>query len=166
MRNGFFFFCLCLCFIFAVLPHGTIYAAASSLEQPSYSIEELFNAVNAVHPSEVSREEHNEIITRRISCFASNFSHLERLKTCVADYLESIVATARVNVNGRPAIGLFLKNVSLCPIMYNICAGQMDVKGLESLNTCVTFERQCIDYTLDTFWRGIPIYETLQLRTD
>ena len=134
-------------------------------EAESVEVNELFNAVNATVPSNVSVEENRAIIRQRIACFAQNFSYTKRAKLCMQQYQQDIVAAARSNVSGRPEIGLFIKNMTNCPIMYNLCAGQVD-REHKTLDICVDFERQCIDRMLDTYWRGVPLYDNMQLRIE
>ncbi|MCD7983006.1 MAG: hypothetical protein LUG19_01965 [Desulfovibrio sp.] len=127
---------------------------------------ELFREVNATPPSNVSVEENSAIIRERVACFARNFSYVKRAKICMDTYQRDIVATARANVSGRPEIGPFVKNIEYCPVMYNLCEGQVDAQHRTSPGFCIRFERQCIDYMLDKFWRGVPLYDNLQLRIE
>lgn len=134
-------------------------------EQDAVDINALFLDVSNTAPSGVSVDQNTAIIRQRIDCFAQNFSYTQRFKICMNTYQKSVVATARVNIEGRPEIGLFIKNVAYCPIMYNLCIGQIDSQKGNS-DTCVKFERQCIDLMLDRYWRGAPLYNNMQLRID
>ena len=144
---------------------GSSAATAAPTDPDQLDVNGLFCAVNATPPSTISVDENTAIIKRRVECFSQNFSYVRRVKLCMDDYQRDIVATARNNVSGRPEIGLFIKDVAHCPIMYNLCAGQADMKK-KDLSRCIQFERQCIDLMLDRYWRGVPLYDNMQLRIE
>ncbi|WP_417292445.1 hypothetical protein [Desulfovibrio porci] len=164
MRNSFAWLALCVMALVAV--HGPARADNFFLIQDASDMSELFREVNATPPSNVSVEENSAIIRERVACFARNFSYVKRAKICMDTYQRDIVATARANVSGRPEIGPFVKNIEYCPVMYNLCEGQVDAQHRTSPGFCIRFERQCIDYMLDKFWRGVPLYDNLQLRIE
>ncbi len=129
------------------------------------NIDELYNKVNATLPSFRAKKEFETIILDRIDCFESNVSYRDRINICLHEYRGDITDVAREFIAGRPQLGLFIENVSLCPIMYNLCQGQKDLQEFETNNLCIRFERQCIDYMLDEYWRGLPMYNEIETGT-
>lgn len=118
------------------------------------AIQELYTKVNQTPPSMVNATDHQSIIEDRLMCYSMNKSFSRRLKTCNNEYVKQIVHAAREKIKSRPSVGIFVAQVGLCPILYNICMG----KTQNDKDRCITFERQCIDYNLDEHWRGAPQY--------
>ncbi len=148
------FFCV---FPFAVHAE-TVY---SELDQ---DILELFTEVNETKASFTAILENTTVIEKRIQCFADNFSYQRRANVCLNEYRHNLVDVAREFVEGRPEVGIFLKNVAYCPVMYNLCQGQNEMHNVSSQELCIQFERQCIDLMLDKYWRGVPLYDNIELR--
>lgn len=123
---------------------------------------ELYERVNNTRPSVVSAKVHEEIIRERLECYARNNDYARRIRECNNLYAKSIVKQARTVLTSRPDMGLFVKNINLCPVVHNMCIGQTE----NDVEKCIVFERQCIDYTLDTFWRGASRYTQQQYRTE
>lgn len=126
----------------------------------------LFRDVNETPVSSIARDEFLGAIHNRIGCFGRNFDYINRITLCMSKYREEIVHTARKNISARPEVGLFIKNVAYCPIMYNLCQGKLDPRDPASAELCVNFEHKCIDHMLDKFWRGMPVYSNMQLRIE
>ncbi len=124
---------------------------------------ELFIDVNKTIPAQTAADAVYTIIEERILCFEENFSYRDRVNTCMNEYRNSLLKTARQYISGRPETGRFLKHVSNCPIMHNLCKGQSEVYDFESNELCMRFERQCVDLMFDRHWRGSPIYENIEV---
>lgn len=122
----------------------------------------LYDKVNNTLPSVVSAKENESIIRDRLECYAENSDYMPRIRLCNNNYAKALVKQARSVLTSRPDIGVFVKNINLCPIMYNMCVGQTGNKREQ----CIIFERQCIDYTLDSFWRGAAQYTQQQYRSE
>lgn len=105
--------------------------------------------VEKVKPSRIGAEDFRKVIQTRVQCYEKVTTPLERKKPCNITYVESIIHAARKNIKSVPEIGRFIRDVQYCPIMYNMCIGDMNNKDY-----CVDFERRCIDKTLDKYWRG------------
>jgi hypothetical protein len=125
-------------------------------------IRELYKKVNETLPSVVNSKEHDEIIHQRLECYAMYDDYRSRISNCNNAYVKTLVEQARTTIKSRPDMGLFVSNVSICPVMYNLCVG----KTRNDVSKCVVFEKQCIDYTLDTYWRGAAQYTEQQYRTE
>jgi len=123
---------------------------------------ELYEKVNKTLPSVVSAKENELVVRNRLECYAENNDYTRRIRTCNNAYSKALVKQARNTLTSRPDIGLFVKNVNLCPVMYNMCVGLTE----NDREKCITFERQCIDYTLDAFWRGAAQYTQQQYRSE
>lgn len=125
-------------------------------------VRELYGKVNNTLPSVVSANENEAIIRDRLQCYAENNDYTRRIRMCNNFYAKALVNQARDTLTSRPDIGLFVANINLCPVMYNMCVGQT----ANNKEKCITFERQCVDYTLDTFWRGAALYTQQQYRSE
>ena len=125
-------------------------------------VRELYNNVRDTLPSEVNAAENMQTIQNRLKCYEENHDYGQRIQICNNKYVKSIVHNARNAVHSRPNLGEFVLNVDLCPILYNICMGQTE----DDKERCILFERQCIDYTLDMFWRGSAQYTQQTYRLD
>ena len=125
-------------------------------------VRDLYNNVRDTLPSEVNAEENTLTIQNRLRCYEENHDYGQRIQICNNKYVKSIVQHARKAVHSRPSLGEFVLNVDLCPILYNICMGQTE----DDKDRCIRFERQCIDYTLDMFWRGSAQYTQQTYRLD
>lgn len=110
-----------------------------------------YSSVEKVKPSRVGAEDFRKVIRTRVQCYEQVTTPLERKKPCNIIYVESIIHAARKNIKSVPDIGLFIRDVQYCPIVYNMCIGDMN-----SREYCIEFERRCVDRTLDQFWRGTP----------
>ena len=110
-----------------------------------------YSMVEKVKPSRIGAEDFRKVIRTRVQCYEQVTTPLERKKPCNIIYVESIIHAARKNIKSVPDIGLFIRDVQYCPIVYNMCIGDMN-----SREYCIDFERRCVDRTLDKFWRGTP----------
>lgn len=109
----------------------------------------MYEGVKLVQPSRIAGEEYETIIRKRVLCYDRATTPLERKRPCNITYVDAIIRTARDNLKSAPLLGLFIHNVQYCPIVYSMCIGEHMDK-----DSCVTVERQCIDQTLDIYWRG------------
>lgn len=109
----------------------------------------MYETVMQVKPSRIGGEEYEAIIRKRVQCYDLITTPLERKRPCNITYVDSVIRTARTNLKSAPLLGLFIHDVQYCPIVYSMCVGEHMDK-----DTCVTVERQCIDQTLDKYWRG------------
>ena len=125
-------------------------------------VRNLYNMVRNTLPSEVNAEENTEAITSRLKCYEENHAFAQRIQICNNRYIKRIVYLARKGIRSRPDLGEFVLNVDMCPILYNLCMGQTE----NDKDRCILFERQCIDYTLDRFWRGSAQYTQKTYRLD
>jgi len=147
---------LCLC-----LAHT---AAARDLTGASnlQTVRDLYGKVRDTLPSEINAAENTRAITDRLQCYAENHDYGQRIQICDNRYVKRIVHLARKTIHSRPDLGEFVLNVGMCPILYNLCMGQTE----NDKNRCILFERQCIDYTLDMYWRGSAQYTQKTYRLD
>ena len=125
-------------------------------------VRELYNNVRDTMPSEVNAAENTQTIQNRLKCYEENHDYGQRIQICNNKYVKSLVRHARKGIHSRPNLGEFVLNVDMCPILYNICMGQTE----DDKERCILFERQCIDYTLDMFWRGSAQYTQQTYRLD
>ena len=125
-------------------------------------VRELYNNVRDTMPSEVNAVENTQTIQNRLKCYEENHDYGQRIQICNNKYVKSLVRHARKGIHSRPNLGEFVLNVDMCPILYNICMGQTE----DDKERCILFERQCIDYTLDMFWRGSAQYTQQTYRLD
>ena len=125
-------------------------------------VRELYNNVRDTMPSEVNAVENTQAIQNRLKCYEENHDYGQRIQICNNKYVKSLVRHARKGIHSRPNLGEFVLNVDMCPILYNICMGQTE----DDKERCILFERQCIDYTLDMFWRGSAQYTQQTYRLD
>ncbi|XPV77542.1 MAG: hypothetical protein ACNI27_06420 [Desulfovibrio sp.] len=146
------FITLILIFVFCLSIPTTITARELKPVSNIDFVRELYRKVNNTPPAQVSRREHERIIRDRLQCYESTFDYLERLQKCNLRYNKAITRQARTAIDAQPRIGLFVKSLIMCPIMYNLCSGKTD----NDEERCIQFERQCIDYTLDHYWRDEP----------
>ncbi len=117
-------------------------------------VRDLYHNVNDTIPSDVNAEENEDTVRKRLTCYEEYHDYALRIQICNNAYVKQIVHLARQAVRSRPSLGEFVLNVGMCPIQYNLCMGQTE----NNKERCITFERQCIDYTLDVFWRGAAQY--------
>ena len=125
-------------------------------------VRELYNNVRDTLPSEINAEQNTQAIQNRLKCYEENHDYGQRIQICNNKYVKSLVHHARKAIRARPNLGEFVINIDFCPILYNICMGQTD----DDKERCILFERQCIDYTLDMFWRGSAQYTQQTYRLD
>ena len=125
-------------------------------------VRELYNNVRDTMPSEVNAVENTQTIQNRLKCYEENHDYGQRIQICNNKYVKNLVRLARKGIHSRPNLGEFVLNVDMCPILYNICMGQTE----DDKERCILFERQCIDYTLDMFWRGSAQYTQQTYRLD
>jgi len=139
-------------------------AQARKLEQRTsiQEVRELYENVNRTRASEVNARENDAIIRQRLECYAEYADYTPRLRVCNNAYVKELVSQAREKVRSRPDLGWFVVNINLCPVMYNLCTGQTQ----NDRERCILFERQCVDYTLDRFWRGAAQYTHQQYRSE
>lgn len=110
-----------------------------------------YSQAGRVTPSRLGAEDFRDVVRKRVQCYEQITTPLERKKPCNITYVESIIHTARKHIRSVPEMGLFVRHVQYCPIMYNMCIGDMNQRDY-----CVDYERRCIDMTLDKYWRGAP----------
>ncbi len=154
--------CLIFLAFFCIFPFSV--QAKTVYSEIDQDILTLFTEVNETKASFTAVLENTTVIKERIQCFADNFSYQRRANFCLNEYRNDLVTVAREFVEGRPEVGIFLKNVAYCPVMYNLCQGQTEMRKIDSQNLCIQFERQCIDLMLDKYWRGTPLYDNIELR--
>lgn len=122
----------------------------------------LYDKVRDTLPSEINAEENTQTIADRLQCYEKKHDYVQRIQVCNNQYIKRLVHLARRSIHSRPDLGEFVLHVGLCPILYNLCMGQTE----NDKSRCIQFERQCIDYTLDTFWRGSAQYTQQTYRLD
>jgi hypothetical protein len=105
--------------------------------------------VKKTEPSMVDAEQHMQLIQARLKCYFDNPMFTERVNNCNPTYINKIVQLARDSLTARPSLGDFTRKINICPVLYNMCMGKEGEQG-----ECVLYERKCIDYFLDKFWRG------------
>ncbi len=125
-------------------------------------VRDLFNHVNTTRPSVVNARENTDIIRTRLECYAEHDDYTPRIRVCNNAYVKALLHVARTTIKSRPSLGPFVQNIGLCPVMYNLCVGQTE----NDRERCMLFERQCIDYTLDSYWRGAAQYSQQQYRSE
>lgn len=125
-------------------------------------VRHLYNNVRDTLPSEVNAAENTQAIQDRLKCYEENHDYGQRIQICNNKYVKKLVQHARKGIQSRPNLGEFVLNVDMCPILYNLCMGQTE----DDKERCILFERQCIDYTLDMFWRGSAQYTQQTYRLD
>lgn len=109
----------------------------------------LYEDAKKVEVAQTNAKELAAIIDQRIQCYRKHSDPHERIQTCQGAYLKDIVNTSRKNIRSMPELGLFLRFVQGCPIVYSLCIGELDDPV-----RCRVMERQCIDCQLDRYWRG------------
>ncbi|HWR03458.1 MAG TPA: hypothetical protein VN419_05515 [Humidesulfovibrio sp.] len=145
---------LAFCLSAGVLVEGAQAWPMSQKASPTPHIDaalQSYALVERVKPSRIGAEDFRKVIRTRVQCYEQVTTPLERKKPCNISYVESIIHAARKNIKSVPDIGLFIRDVQYCPIVYNMCIGDMN-----SREYCIDFERRCVDRTLDKFWRGTP----------
>lgn len=155
---------LVLCFI--IFLGVVIFRVADYRRVPPSSnidmVRQLYRKVNTTIPSTVSAKQYENTIRKRLECYLDNSDYIKRIGLCNTSYEKSIIKEARNSLASRPEMGLFVNNITLCPVMYNMCIGNQN----NDIERCIIFERQCIDHTLDTYWRGSSLYTEQQYRTE
>ncbi|MFV0349546.1 MAG: hypothetical protein ACK5JO_13265 [Halodesulfovibrio sp.] len=151
---------LCMCLALA----DTTTATAQDLTDKTNInlVRERYRKVSQTLPSVVNAKENEEAIRERLNCYEGYHEYSQRIKICNNAYIKKIVRVARQSVHSRPSLGEFVLNVGICPVLYNLCMGQTENDREE----CILFERQCIDYTLDVYWRGAAQYTQQTYRLD
>lgn len=146
----------CLCFATT--------ASAQDLKNKSNInlVRNLYHKVEKTNPSVVNAKENQETISARLQCYETHYEYSQRIQICNNSYIKNIVLLARKSIHSRPNLGEFVLNVALCPVINNLCMGQNE----NNREKCIQFERQCIDYTLDVFWRGAAQYTQQTYRLD
>ena len=134
---------------FAATAHAWPLSQKASLTPHIDAALQSYAMVEKVKPSRIGADDFRAVIRTRVQCYEQVTTPLERKKPCNITYVESIIHAARKNIKSVPEIGLFVRDVQYCPIMYNMCIGDMN-----SPDYCVDYERRCIDRALDKFWRG------------
>ena len=125
-------------------------------------VRELYENVRNTLPSEVNAQQNTQAIRNRLACYEENHEYGKRIQICNNKYAKNIIQAARKAIHSRPSLGEFALNINMCPILYNICMGNTE----GNKERCILFERQCIDYTLDIFWRGSAQYGQQTYRLD
>jgi hypothetical protein len=130
---------------------GSDYDYASELSLDSnidYALR-LYEEVKKVEAANTNAKELAEIIDHRILCYRRSSKPQDRVHVCQGTYLKNIVNISRKNIRSVPEIGLFLRFLQGCPMVYGLCMGEMNDPV-----RCRVMERQCIDCQLDRYWRG------------
>lgn len=129
---------------------------AARAEEPSFlnidAALQIYESSRRAEPSRVGREEFQTIIRERARCYKQMTEPLGRKRSCNIAYVDAIIRTAREKLKSVPELGLFIRRVQYCPIMYSMCVGEN-----QNTEACVEVERNCIDITLDKYWRGASI---------
>lgn len=156
---------LCLCLALAGLASLTPLASLAKDLRGNSNINlvrELYRKVSETIPSVVNARGNEEAIRSRLKCYEDYHEYSQRIHICNNAYTKKIVRLARESVRSRPSLGEFAAHVGMCPILHNLCMGQTE----NDKERCIQFERQCIDYTLDVFWRGAAQYTQQTYRLD
>jgi hypothetical protein len=153
---------LCLTLLLSLCPAPAARAKDLTGNSNIQLVRELYGKVRETLPSEVNAEENTLAIQNRLKCYEENHDYGQRIQICNNKYVKAIVHNARSAVHSRPNLGEFVLNIDLCPILYNMCMGKTE----DNKERCMLFERQCIDYTLDMFWRGSAQYTQQTYRLD
>jgi hypothetical protein len=114
------------------------------------AMRQLYSRIARVPPSKVGSAGFTQAIQDRVACYERSPTPLERFDTCSTPYVNAIIRNARRYVESKPELGLFIGAVQYCPIIYSMCTGQSQDRAF-----CIMMERQCIDATLDKYWRGV-----------
>lgn len=143
-----------LCFgIIAVLVYGYNYSSNTEENYDKKILENALEQYEKIKTTILSDELHAEllnIINARKECFSSQKHYDGRSATCKREYVNSIVLLARNKIKSAPMRGLFIRSIRECPIAGSLCNGEEDAQELE----CIEMEARCIEYYLDTYWRG------------
>lgn len=125
-------------------------------------VRNLYEEVRKTRASEINASENTQTIVDRLQCYERNHDYGQRIQICNNAYIKRIIYLARMSIHSRPDLGKFVQHVGMCPIQYNLCMGQTQ----NDKERCILFERQCIDHTLDVFWRGSAQYTQQTYRLD
>ncbi|MGD9638619.1 MAG: hypothetical protein AB7U85_06130 [Alphaproteobacteria bacterium] len=110
---------------------------------------ELYVKVDKTILAQVNHKKYINIIEERINCYTKHHSYSERVNICSSDYQKNIIKVASEITNKRPMIGNFVIKINECPVMFNMCRGEQ-----KTIDECIVFEKKCLDYFLDKYWRG------------
>ncbi len=110
---------------------------------------EMYREILETEPSLVNAQTNDEIIRARLECYDKNIDSEHRAKTCNKEYMMRIIAATREDLKTKPRLGEFIAAAADCPIMFSMCVGSG-----KNIEDCITFERRCIDFCLDQYWRG------------
>jgi hypothetical protein len=113
-------------------------------------LEDLYTEVENAKLSNDNSKDIDEIIERRLACYASSISYRKRIAECNPQYIADLVSFARENVRSNPLLGNFVINSGSCPVMFNVCRGTEN----KSTEECIKIENQCIELMMDKYWRG------------
>ena len=110
---------------------------------------ELYQKVEKTKIAQIYNDEYLKAIENRMECYVKYHTYEDRVNICSSDYQKQIIRIASKTANKRPMIGKFVMKINECPVMFNMCRGQQ-----KTVEECVVFEKKCIDFFLDKFWRG------------
>lgn len=148
MKFRYAFYFICLLLVYYATTDMVVYKADSRTE--IQASQDLYNKVIKTRPSRVNAKAYEDIIKTRLGCFDDNYDFTTRMKVCNKQYALDIIKISRKTIQSRPRIGTFISYVTDCPIVSSICKGT-DASDEE----CIQLERQCIDFALDNYWRGV-----------
>lgn len=157
--------CLCttlLCLLLAPAEATTARAQDLKGKTNINLVRDRYRKVSRTLPSVVNAKENEQAIRERLSCYEGYHDYTQRIKICNNTYIKEVVRLARQSIHSRPSLGEFVLNVGICPVLFNLCTGQTN----NDRERCILFERQCIDYTLDVYWRGAAQYTQQTYRLD
>ena len=151
MRLSSYFVGICAALILAFGCSGS--HEAQLPENERYTLSNLNIVYGRMEKTELSdlKDDLAEIINERQSCYSRNLKTFERVKECRKKYVRSIVALSRERIKSAPQLGDAILCFQSCPISHAICMGDsIDCENMD----CVSSEARCIEYCLDTHWRG------------
>ncbi len=94
-----------------------------------------------------------KVAKERFACYADISAYDKRLVNCRKQYMNDILEIARQNIKSAPSLGEFMLCVRDCPLAYSMCRG-VDTDGDYEPSECIEAEVQCVEWCLDTYWRG------------
>lgn len=109
----------------------------------------FYGQAKKTEPSMVDARQHEQVIRDRLQCYFDNPVFTARMNNCNNHYINRIIELARASLTARPSMGDFVRKINTCPVIHNLCMGEVGVP-----DECILLERKCIDYFLDEFWRG------------
>lgn len=121
------------------------------------SMVERFETVRQVEFSELDGLL-EKVVKDRFDCYATIAGYEKRLLKCRKQYMNKILEIARNNIKSSPSLGEYMLCVRDCPLAYSMCRG-VDEDDVYDPMECIEVEIQCVEWCLDTFWRGDGLKE-------